>query len=292
MRKLITGLVICLLMLSAVACSTTTPSGSEGDMSTLERAKEEGKIVVGFSGEVPYAYEDENGNLTGQSVEVARAVFKELGIEEMEGKLTKFGSLIPGLQSETFDVITAGMYITPDRCEQVDFGEPEYSIGEALAVQKGNPLDLHSYEDIVNNPDVKVSIMNGAIEIDYLKAVGIDESQFEIVQDIPSNIAALESGRVDAITMTGPTLEAALATANAKNIDRVDDFIQPTVDGESIRGYGAAAFRIGDDDLKAAYNEALQKLKDSGELLNIISEFGFTEADLPGDMTTEQLCKK
>ncbi len=277
-------------MLSLVACSSTS-SGSEGDMSTLEKALEEGKIVVGFSGEVPYAYEDEDGNLTGQSVEVARAVFKELGIEEMEGKLTKFGSLIPGLQSGNFDVVTAGMYITPDRCEQVDFGEPEYSIGEALAVQKGNPLDLHSYEDIVNNPDVKVAIMNGAIEIDYLKAAGISDDQMEIVQDIPSNIAALESGRVDAITMTGPTLESALKTANAKNIDRVEDFTQPTVDGESVRGYGAAAFRIDDDELREAYNEKLQELKDSGELLNIISEFGFTEADLPGDATAEELCK-
>lgn len=290
MRKIYTVLVICLLMLIVGACSSTS-SGSEGDMSTLEKAKKDGKIVVGFSGEVPYAYEDENGNLTGQSVEVARAVFKELGIEEVEGKLTKFGSLIPGLQSGNFDVITSGMYITPDRCKQVDFGEPEYSIGEALAVQKGNPLNLHSYEDIANNPDVKVAIMNGAIEIDYLKAAGVSEDQMEIVQDIPSNIAALESGRVDAITMTGPTMESALATANAKNIDRVDDFIQPTVDGESVRGYGAAGFAVGDDDLREAYNEALQKLKDSGKLLEINSEFGFTEADMPGDMTAMQLCE-
>lgn len=273
------------------ACSITT-SNTDGDLSTLERAKQEGKIVVGFAGEKPYAYEDENGNLTGEAVEVARAVFKEMGIEEMEGKLTKFSSLISGLKAGQFDVITAGMYITPERCEEVAFGEPEYSIGEALAVQKGNPFDLHSYEDIANNPDVKVGVMNGAIEIDYLKAVGVKESQLEIVQDIPSNITALESGRVDVITMTGPTLEAALETANAQNIDRVEDFEQPIVNGESIRGYGAAAFKKGDDELLNAYNEELKKLKDSGELLNIISDFGFTEADLPGDMTTEQLCKR
>jgi polar amino acid transport system substrate-binding protein len=293
LKKLYSVLTISLLVLFMAACSTTSSNSKgddEGSQSVLEKAREEGKIVVGFSGEKPYAYEDENGNLTGQSVEVAKAVFKELGIEEVEGVLTKFGSLIPGLQSGQFDVITAGMYITPERCEQVLFGEPEYSIGEALAVQKGNPLDLHSYEDIVNNPDVKVAIMNGAIEIDYLKAMGIDENQFEIVQDIPSNITALESGRVDAITMTGPTLESALATANAKNIERVEDFTQPIIDGESIRGYGAAAFSTTDEDLVAAYNEELAKIKESGQLLDIISEFGFTEADMPGEMTAEQLC--
>lgn len=291
MKKILTGLVICLLTLSVVACSSTS-SGSEGDMSTLEKAKEEGKIVVGFSGEVPYAYEDEDGNLTGQAVEVARAVLKKLGIEEMEGKLSKFGSLIPGLQSNNFDMITAGMYITEDRCAQVDFANPDYSIGEALAVQKGNPLDLHSYEDIIANPDVKVAIMNGGIEIEYLTEMGIDESQFEIVQDIPSNIAALNSGRVDAITMTGPTLESALATANAENVERVEDFEQPIINGESVRGYGAAAFRKGDTDFVEAYNEALQELKDSGELLEINKQFGFTESDMPGDMTAEQLCSQ
>ena len=43
-------------------CSFTA---NNSDQSTLEKARAEGKIVVGFSGEVPYAYLDENGNLTG-----------------------------------------------------------------------------------------------------------------------------------------------------------------------------------------------------------------------------------
>ncbi|WP_396125494.1 ectoine/hydroxyectoine ABC transporter substrate-binding protein EhuB [Bacillus sp. Marseille-Q3570] len=289
MKKFSLFILITTMFLLA-ACGNNSDADSKG--STLEQAKEEGKITVGFAGENPYAYEDENGKLTGEAVEIARKIFKELGIEEMEGELVKFSSLIPGLKAGKFDVITAGMYITPDRCEEVAFGEPEYSIGEALAVQKGNPLDLHSYEDIANNPDAKISVMNGAIEIDYLKAAGVKESQMEIVSDIPANISSLESGRVDAITMTGPTLEAALETANAKNIDRVEDFTQPTVDGESVRGYGAAAFNPSDEELIDAYNKELEKLKESGELLETIKPFGFTEEDLPGDKTTEALCSE
>ncbi|RSK29412.1 ectoine/hydroxyectoine ABC transporter substrate-binding protein EhuB [Bacillus sp. HMF5848] len=275
------------LALILAACSSTT-GGSE--LATLEKAREEGKIVVGFAGEKPYAYKTADGELTGEAVEVARAVFKELGIDEMEGVLTEFSSLIPGLKAERFDVITAGMYVTPDRCEKVAFGEPEYSIGEALAVQKGNPMDIHSYEDIAANPDVKIAVMEGAIELQYLEAAGVPDSQIEIVSDIPSNVQALQSGRVDAITMTGPTLEAAMETADIANIERVEDFKQPTVDGESVRGYGAAAFRLGDEAFVKAYNEKLQEMKDSGKLLEIISQFGFSEADLPGDMTTAELC--
>ncbi|MED4206213.1 ectoine/hydroxyectoine ABC transporter substrate-binding protein EhuB [Neobacillus mesonae] len=289
MKKIKAIMIFCLSALLLAACSVTT-SGDK-NMSTLEKAKKEGKIVVGFAGEKPYAYEDENGNLTGEAVEVARTIFKKMGIEEMEGKLTKFSSLIPGLKAGKFDVITAGMYITPKRCEQVAFAEPDYTIGEALAVQKGNPKNIHNYKDIAKNPDVKVSVMNGAIEIEYLKAAGVKESQMEFVTDIPSNITALESKRVDAITMTGPTLKSALETANAKNIEIVKDFTQPVVEGESVRGYGAAAFKPGDDEILQAYNKELKKLKESGELLDIISEFGFTEKEIPGDVTAKELCK-
>ncbi|WP_246204154.1 ectoine/hydroxyectoine ABC transporter substrate-binding protein EhuB [Pallidibacillus pasinlerensis] len=280
--------MLVILVLIVSGCSFTA---SNSEQSTLEKARAEGKIVVGFSGEVPYAYLDEDGNLTGESVEVARAIFKKLGIEEMEGKLVKFDSLIPGLQNGSFDVITAGMYITPDRCLSVDFAEPDYTIGEALAVQPGNPKDIHSYEDIAANEDITIAVMNGAIEIDYLKAVGVKDSQIEIVQDIPASIAAVESGRADATTMTGPTLENALKTANTDKIEIVEDFEQPVIDGESVRGYGAAAFRIGDDEIREAFNEELQKMKESGELLEIISEFGFTENEIPYDVTAAELCE-
>ena len=109
--------------------------------STLDRVMREGVIRVG--NENPYAFAKPDGTLSGEAVEVARAVFEDMGIGEMEGVLTEFGSLIPGLQAGRFDVITAGMYVNPNRCEQVLFADPEYKIGEALIVAAGNPLDLH-----------------------------------------------------------------------------------------------------------------------------------------------------
>ncbi len=111
--------------------------------STLDRVMREGVIRVGFANENPYAFAKPDGTLSGEAVEVARAVFEDMGIGEMEGILTEFGSLIPGLQAGRFDVITAGMYVNPNRCEQVLFADPEYKIGEALIVAAGNPLDLH-----------------------------------------------------------------------------------------------------------------------------------------------------
>jgi polar amino acid transport system substrate-binding protein len=158
-------------------------------------------------------------------------------------------------------------------------------------VRKGNPKDLHSYRDIAEKK-AKVGVMGGAIEIDYLKKSGVGDDQLVIVTDQPSAVAALQSDRVDAITMTGPSLQAVLDSAKDSGIERVMEFEQPVIDGKSIRGYGAAAFRKEDQDFLEAYNNELQKLKESGRLLEILEPFGFTEQELPGDMTAEQLVKE
>ncbi|WP_372635940.1 ectoine/hydroxyectoine ABC transporter substrate-binding protein EhuB [Cohnella sp.] len=258
---------------------------------TLEKAQREGYISVGFANERPYAYATPDGKLTGEAVEISRKVLANLGIAEMDGVLTEFGSLIPGLKAKRFDLITAGMFITPERALEVDFANPEYSIGEAIAVKKGNPLGLRSYEDIKANPQAKVAVMAGAIEAEYLEKVGVAQDQIVIVPDQPSAVSALQAGRADAITMTGPSLQAMLESAKDDGIERVMDFEQPVIDGKSVRGYGAAVFRQEDDDFREAFNAELQKLKDSGELLAILQEFGFTEQELPGDVTAEELVK-
>ena len=80
---------------------------------TLEKAKREGYLRVGFANEAPYGFATPDGKLTGESPEVVKAVLKKIGIGEVDGVLTEFGSLIPGLQAGRFDLIAAGMFITP-----------------------------------------------------------------------------------------------------------------------------------------------------------------------------------
>lgn len=267
------------------------PEEEEQEESTLERARREGVIRVGFANENPYAFARPDGTLSGEAVEVARAVFQALGIAEMEGVLTQFGSLIPGLQAGRFDVITAGMYITPTRCEEVLFADPEYQVGEALIVEAGNPLDLHSYEDIAANPDVRVGTGAGYLELDYMLAAGVAEDQISEFPDDPSGVAGLQAGQIDAWTGTRPTLLITLGTTDDPNLELADPFDQPTVDGEPVISYGGAAFRYDDLEFREAFNEELQNLKDSGELLDLIGQFeGFDEGSLPGDVTSEDIC--
>lgn len=281
-----------LILLSACGNTNSEKGDSAEEKSSLKRIQEEGKVRLGIANEKPYGYQTPDGEVTGVAPEITKAVFKELGVEVVEGEVTEFGSLIPALQAGRFDVVTAGMDIRPERCAEASFGDVEIKYGEGMAVQKGNPKNLHSYEDIAANPDVKVSIMAGANQIDFLKELGVKEDQIETADSISSNVAAVTSGRVDATVMTEATLREAVASADQSKIEEVKPFTQPVIDGESVMSYGAAVFRKDDNELREAYNEQLQKLLDSGKILEIFEQFGFGEDNLPDDVTTEDRCAK
>ncbi|MDQ1911941.1 ectoine/hydroxyectoine ABC transporter substrate-binding protein EhuB [Paenibacillus sp. GD4] len=300
MRRGLSLLLFLSLFTSVVGCGEVREAGAGGDnpppaksseSGTLAKVKEKGVVTIGFANEKPYAYKTSDGQLTGEAVEIARAILKNMGIEDMQGELTEFGSLIGGLQAKRFDMITAGMFINPDRCKAVLFADPEYSIGEAIAVKKGNPNGLHSYKDIASKKDVKVAVMTGAVEIGYLEKSGVSKDQMLLVPDQASALNALQAGRAHTVTMTGPALQAMLDSAKDDGLERVSDFNQPEIDGKSVRGYGATAFRPEDKEFQQAFNAELKKLKESGELLKILQKFGFTEQELPGDVTSEALCK-
>lgn len=155
--------------------------------STLDAAKAAGKIRIGYANEAPYAYMDsKEARVTGESVEIARVVLKRMGIDEVEGVLTEFGSLIPGLQAKRFDIIAAGMYVTPERCQQVAFSDPTYGVGQAFLVQKGNPKNLHSYADVAKNGEAKLGVVVGAIEAEYATKQEIPAGQVVVFPDAVS----------------------------------------------------------------------------------------------------------
>ena len=159
------------------------------------------------------------------------------------------------------------MAITPDRCDSVDFGEPEMQYGEGLIVAAGNPESLHSYADIAANPEITVAVMSGATEKDFMIREGVDEKQIMMVPDIPASFAAVASGRAHATTGTEMTIKMALESADQEKLEFVNDFVQPDIEG--VPSFGAAAFRIDDDELREAYNAELKKLKESGEIADL-----------------------
>jgi polar amino acid transport system substrate-binding protein len=275
------------------AADRTGEAGAETRASTLESIRAAGAVRVGYANEAPYAYRDSaTGRLTGEAPEIVRVILAGLGVDEIEGVLTEFGSLIPGLQAGRFDIIAAGMYILPERCEQIAFSNPTYAIGEAIVVKAGNPKRLHSYEDILNDETATLGVVSGAVQRDYARTVGIPEDRVIVFPDAPSAVAGVEAGRVDAYGGTSLTVQDLLDKTRSGGLERADPFTGPAIDGVEVRGYGAFGFRKADSDLREAINEGLAGFIGSPEHLELVRPFGFTEIDMPGDVTADELCAR
>lgn len=264
-------------------------SGGEGgeEASTLQDAVDAGTITVGFAGEAPYSFE-EGGELTGATVALHREIFSELGIDEVEGVNADFGALIPGLTADRFDVVSAGMSILPERCEQAAFSNPEFMYTTALMTPEGNPEDLATMDDLVDS-DLNVVTMTGAIESDYASSLELgNHSEVSTPQD---GMDAVSTGRADVFALTGISLNWMADNNPDAGVEVTESFIQE-IDGVPQVGAGGTVFRTDDSELQEAYNEKLDEIVgDEERYLSIVGDFGFTAEERPdGSMTTEMLC--
>lgn len=274
---------------SQTEVGTGEPAG-EGDAgsSTLQQVKDESSINVGFANERPYAFR-EDGELVGQAPAVHGYIFDKIGGVELEPNLFEFGALIQALNSERVDVVTAGMFITPERCEQASFSNPVYVGTTALLTEKGNPLGLSDYTSVAENDDAVLAVMNGAVEVEQAKGNDVPDDRLQIVADQQSGLDAVKSGRADAFALTAISLRALAESDNS--VEVAEAFI-PVVDGEEQLGAGAAVFRQGDTELREAFNAELAKLIESDQWLELVEPYGFTEAERPDpSLTAEQLCQ-
>lgn len=253
---------------------------------TLERIQSTGTVRIGYANEAPFAYTETSGKVTGESPEIATKVFTAMGVKKVEPVLTEWGALIPGLRAGRFDVIAAGMYITPPRCRQVIFTDPHYQIPDTLLVKRGNPKNLHSYADVAKNPDVRLAIMSGTAELGYARAEGVSDDQIVQVPDTTAQLQAVRAGRADASVGTALTMKG-LAAKGGDSVEAIADF----KDDPAHIGYGALAFRPEDKDLRDAVNQQLKKWLGSDEHLQTVKPFGFDKSNLT-DKSAAELCKQ
>lgn len=274
------------------ACGDDSSDGSDSSsQSVLDRLRSQGYVRAGFANEAPFAFAQPDGTLDGEAITVAQYVFNELGVDEVVGVLTEFGSLIPALQANRFDVIAAGMFIRPERCEQIVFSDPDYCLGEAMVVHAGNPFDLHSYDDVAANPEVQFGEVAGGAESEYATAAGIHESQRVTFPDGPTALAGLQAGRIDVFSLTTLSARSLVERANDPNVELVSPFTDPVIDGQSVKGCGGYGFRQDDQELRDSFNEVLLAATEDGTVLELIEPFGFEEADIAGpEDTADNLC--
>lgn len=284
LRTILTPTLVAL----AAALTLSATHASE----TLERIQKGGVVKVGFANEKPYSFKQPDGSLAGVDYELAQAVFRKLGAGGVEGVAVKFGTLIPGLKAGHFDVIAAGLFIRPARCAEIAFGEPHIQIADAITVRKGNPRNLHSYDDVLKNPDAKIGTQQGSASRKDFERLGIPESQIVVFQDFSEVFFALKSGRVDLTTSTIFAANETIAADGARTVERAQPFRLPVFDGKPAINYLGFGFRPDDADLVAKFNETLNGLKGTPEYAAILARYAVTPADVPpAEVRLADLCK-
>ncbi|MGD9985191.1 ectoine/hydroxyectoine ABC transporter substrate-binding protein EhuB [Pseudonocardia sp.] len=266
------------------ACTSTNAGGN-----VLDNARSAGKIKIGIAGEEPYGFTDTAGKVTGEAPEVARAVLKAIGINDVEAEQVEFGQLIPALNANQYDMVCAGMNITSARCQQATFSIPDYSAKTAFLVPKGNPQAITSFQDVASK-NLQLAVLSAAVEQGYAKEAGVPDSNVQAFPDQNALLQAVTAGRVAAAALTDISLKW-LASKNPQADVEVTTSFDPVQNGQPVVSAGGFVFRKADAPLVEAFNGALATLHSNGQWVQIAQPFGFTQANLPAaDLTTEKLC--
>lgn len=277
--------VVALTGALVTSCSEVPDSG---DGNTLRRIQDSGTVKIGIAGEVPYGY-TEDGEVTGEAPEVAKAVFAAMGVDSVDATQVEFSQLIPALNAGQYDMVAAGMAILPQRCENAQFSAVDYVTPTALLVPTGNPEQVNNFDDVLAK-GVPLAVLLGTVEESVAQSLGIPGDLIQPYQGQPEMLQALLDGRAYAGALTDISLRRMVADNPGVPLEVTDGFV-PMVDGAEQIQAGGFVFRKGDDALVDEFNTQLKKLHSSGEWLSIVEPFGFTEDNVPPEgLTTEQLC--
>ncbi|GHJ37273.1 ectoine/hydroxyectoine ABC transporter substrate-binding protein EhuB [Streptomyces sp. TS71-3] len=284
-RTAAVGGVIAVPTLLTACTKTDTSSDGKGKLDAL---KKQGFVKVAYANEAPYGYK-EGGKLKGEAPTLHAAIFKALGVDELRPTFTEFDGLIPGLQAGKYDVISAGMAITPERCENALFSEPEFISPTAIMVKKGNPKKITDLAS-AKKGGVTLAVMSGAVEKDYVSSAGISDDKVKTVQKQQDGADAVKNGRVDGFVLTGISLRW-LAKTNPQ-VEVTEPFV-PVMGGKKQYSPGGAVFRKGSEDLRDAFNRELKKItSDASRYVQLLSPYGFGKSELPPpSLKTADLCK-
>ncbi|MDO4262050.1 MAG: amino acid ABC transporter substrate-binding protein [Eubacteriales bacterium] len=238
--------------------SSAADSGETEDL--LEQIRERGELIVAMEGTwSPWTYHDENDELVGYDVEVARAIAEHLGVEAtfVEGE---WDGLFAGLDAGRYDMVVNGVDITEERAEKYDFTEP-YAYNRTAVIVTGDNDEIQSFEDLEGKSTANT------ISSTYAELAESYGANVTGVDDLNQTFELLLSGRIDA------TLNAELTYYDYMNAHPDADIkiAALTEDASQV----AIPLRRGEEteNLRAAVNEAIDELRASGELAQISEKY-------------------
>ncbi len=243
MKKILALVMVAVLAIAMVACGAP--------------AEEKEVLTMGTNAAFPpYEFVDENNNVAGIDAEIAAAVAEKLGME-LEIKDMAFESLITAVSSGTVDVVLAGMTVTPERQESVNFSD-SYATGIQVVIVKEDS-EIASIDDLEGK---KIGVQSGTTG-DIYCADDYGEEAVARYDNGALAVAALQNGQVDCVVIDNEPAKAFVAANEGLKI----------LDTEYITENYAAAIAKDNTELLEKFNSALAELKADGTLDSIIAKY-------------------
>lgn len=252
MKKII-SMLLCISMVFAVAAMVT----GCGSKLTAEK----GKLIMATNAEFPpYEYK-EGDKIVGIDAEVAQLIADKLGLE-LEIADVQFDSVIPGVQSGKYDMGMAGMTVTDERKEKVNFSD-SYATGIQVVIVKEDS-DIKSIDDLEGK---KIGAQQGTTGYIYAsdtpENVGYGEENVIGYDSGAVAVEALKSGKIDCVIIDNEPAKAFVA-ANAGLKILETEF--------TVEDY-AICFSKSNNALKDKVNAALKELIADGSVKKVVDKY-------------------
>lgn len=238
----------------------------------LTELRESGTLVVGSSGDAPFAYIDQDtGEFSGVDAQIITEAAHRLGIENVEMSLIPFSELILNVNSGNIDVIADCMYVRADRAEKVYFGDIWYTQGGGLLV--GEDSGISSIDDFDPNSTV-VGYTAGTVFTDVVMQWKEDGLIKDAVAtgDQSESITALQFNKISAFLTDGTVLENLFANypETVTGLKLAENYESDP----SLIGRIAPSVSFENKDFMAELNNAVAAIREDGQIETYFEKYG------------------
>ena len=242
---------------TTAADTADTTAAEKTEETSAEAAGTEaagGVLVMATNAEFPpYEYHD-GGEIVGIDAEIAKAIADELGME-LE---IAFDSIIPEITSGKADMGLAGMTVTEDRKQSVDFTDTYAKASQKIIVKEDSAIA--SPDDLTG---VIVGVQQGTTGDIYVSDLEADGTTVERYNKGFEAVQALSQGKIDAVVIDGEPAKTFVAQTEGLKI------LEESFTDEEY----AIAVKKGNTELLEKINGALKTLKDNGTLDEIVAKY-------------------
>lgn len=209
-------------------------------------------------------YKQGTQELTGVDPDLAAAIAGRLGLK-LEMTNASFPGLIPGLQSDRWDLAMSSMSDTEERRKAVDFVD-YFQAGGSIMVAKGNPAGVKNLADLCGRNVVLAKGSSNLAIGEAQNAKCAQKMNISQSEDAPTGLLQIDAGRAVATIVDYP-----VAKMLAKDSGKYD-----VLEEQYDSGPWGIAIAKTDSRLRDAVRKALQELIDSGEYTKLLDKWGVT----------------